>query len=155
MPINPQELIVLARYLVDRNPGAPVEGDLRRAVSTAYYAVFHLLINGAMDNIVIDPVFRTRVGRAIQHGSSKSLCEQYRSQKSLLPQLQNIVNTFISLQQSREEADYDGGVTLTYADANKSVQSTEQAFTDWISIQSDSSVLKFLQDLFCKSIIKK
>src|SRR5258708_7143359 len=36
MPL-PQDLLKLARELVDRNPAAPVEADLRRSVSTAYY----------------------------------------------------------------------------------------------------------------------
>jgi hypothetical protein len=31
------ELLNLAKELVDRNPGAAIGGDLRRAVSTAYY----------------------------------------------------------------------------------------------------------------------
>ncbi len=34
------ELLNLAKELVHRNPAAPVQGDLRRGVSTAYYAVF-------------------------------------------------------------------------------------------------------------------
>jgi hypothetical protein len=36
----PDELLALAKELVDRNPGAAVGGDLRRGVSTAYYALF-------------------------------------------------------------------------------------------------------------------
>ena len=34
------ELLNLALELVNRHPATPVEGDLRRAVSTAYYALF-------------------------------------------------------------------------------------------------------------------
>jgi len=33
-------LLALAKELVDRNPGAPITADLRRGVSSAYYAVF-------------------------------------------------------------------------------------------------------------------
>jgi hypothetical protein len=57
MPIDAQQLIALARELVDKPVGVRTEADLRRAVSTAYYAVFHLLINDARGN------FSPRLGR--------------------------------------------------------------------------------------------
>ena len=44
MPLH-DDLLKLAKELVDRNPAAPVEADLRRGVSTAYYALFHLLVH--------------------------------------------------------------------------------------------------------------
>ena len=43
MPIEPRHLLDLARRLIGPAPGA-VEADLRRGISTAYYALFHLLI---------------------------------------------------------------------------------------------------------------
>ena len=43
MPIDPKHLLDLANRLVGTAPGAP-ESDLRRGISTAYYALFHLLI---------------------------------------------------------------------------------------------------------------
>jgi hypothetical protein len=48
-----QDLLDLARHLVDRNPGAPIQADLRRAVSTAYYAVFHLLISETVTRYIV------------------------------------------------------------------------------------------------------
>ena len=76
MPIEPRHLLDLARRLIGPAPGA-VEADLRRGISTAYYALFHLLIKEAMTSFVTDPSFRPRVARALQHGPMKSVCEKY------------------------------------------------------------------------------
>jgi hypothetical protein len=59
MPIDPKHLLDLAKRLVGPAPGA-VEADLRCGISTAYYALFHLLIKEAMTNFVSDPVFRLK-----------------------------------------------------------------------------------------------
>jgi uncharacterized protein (UPF0332 family) len=44
------ELLQQAKELVHNNPGAPTQADLRRSVSSAYYALFHLLIFDACLN---------------------------------------------------------------------------------------------------------
>ena len=168
MPIDPQQLINLARELVNKPVAVRTEGDLRRAVSTAYYAVFHLLINDAMALFVTDPVFRTRVGRAFQHGIMKSVCSQYSPQRAnnagqfltpsgqiLAPDLRRVAAAFVALNEAREEADYDSGVTLQHIEAESNVQRGESAFQDWLTAQTDPSALEFLQDLFCKCIIRR
>ncbi len=168
MPIDPQQLITLARELVDKPVGVRTEADLRRAVSTAYYAVFHLLINDAMALFVTDPVFRTRVGRAFQHGIMKSVSSQYSPQRPnnagqfltptgqiLAPDVRRVAGAFVALNEAREEADYDGGVTLQHIEAESNVQRGETAFQDWLTAQADPSALEFLQDLFCKCIIRR
>lgn len=76
MPIDPKQFLDLANRLVGTSPGAP-EADLRRGISTAYYALFHLLIKATMSNFVSDVAFRTKVGRAFQHGSMRSVCDKY------------------------------------------------------------------------------
>ncbi len=71
------ELLTLAKELVDRNPGAAVLGDLRRGVSTAYYAVFHLLIHEATNRLIAVANLRGRVGRAFDHNVMKKVCQTY------------------------------------------------------------------------------
>ena len=41
--MNPDDLIAIAYELVRRDAGRPKQASLRRAVSTAYYALFHLV----------------------------------------------------------------------------------------------------------------
>jgi uncharacterized protein (UPF0332 family) len=39
------ELLDTARFLLRRNQNRPTQADLRRSISTAYYALFHRLID--------------------------------------------------------------------------------------------------------------
>ncbi len=46
MPLA-QDLLEQARHLANREPKRPKQASLRRAVSRAYYALFHLLTAAA------------------------------------------------------------------------------------------------------------
>ena len=41
--MTPRDLMEAARALVESGPAPPTQARLRRAVSTAYYAMFHCL----------------------------------------------------------------------------------------------------------------
>jgi len=43
----PHDLLAQARLLATKEPRRPKDASLRRAVSTAYYALFHLLTDEA------------------------------------------------------------------------------------------------------------
>src|SRR5271154_6194951 len=77
MQCMPQDLLNLARHLVDRNPGAPIEADLRRAVSTAYYALYHLLVEAATGQLVAVHALRPRFARSFDHKIMKTVCNEY------------------------------------------------------------------------------
>src|SRR5690348_9145554 len=115
------DLLVLARRLVPPIPSAPApvrpptpitEADLRRGVSTAYYALFHLFIHEAMARIVAEPTLRSRVGRSFDHGKMKLVCQDYsgativagvltvRPGVAIASQLQDIGTAFVNLQQA-------------------------------------------------------
>jgi hypothetical protein len=129
MPIDPKHLLDLANRLVRPVPGAP-EADLRRGISTAYYALFRLLIRETMSNFVLDVAFRTKVGRAFQHGSMRSVCDKYNSKPDkktgeyiaqegngfpsqvIAPDVRMIAATFVALHEARETADYDDAATV-------------------------------------------
>lgn len=158
MPIDPTELLTLARNLVDRNPGAQIEGDLRRAISTAYYAVFHLLITAAMSNIVKDVAFRPRLGRMFQHGQMKTFCTEYLARKNpdkATNELRLIADAFRELHVAREEAEYDGSVTVEHAYAASKVKHAEAAFNAWLTAEGQPTTTDFFQDLFIKSVSKR
>ena len=75
MPLH-DDLLVLATSLVPQYvppyPAAPAEANLRRGVSTAYYALFHLIVGEAMIRIVADPTLRSRVAPGLTHHNSES-----------------------------------------------------------------------------------
>src|SRR5579864_8426292 len=76
MPLH-HDLLSLARELVDRNPAAPVDADLRRGVSTAYYALFHLLVHEATTRLVAPVALRPRVARSFDHRVMRIVCDEY------------------------------------------------------------------------------
>ena len=47
-----ENLIKTARALLPAKPGRPRNTDLRRAVSTAYYALFHCLARSCADTLI-------------------------------------------------------------------------------------------------------
>ena len=61
------DLLEQAKHLTGRERGRPKQASLRRAVSTAYYALFHLLVDEATRCWSSDPKLRRLVGRAFSH----------------------------------------------------------------------------------------
>ena len=61
------ELLELAQDIANLHPGQPHQASLRRAVSTAYYALFHLLVSEATANW-IRPELRGALARVFDHG---------------------------------------------------------------------------------------
>src|SRR5208337_1240957 len=84
MPIDPKHLLDLAKRLVGPAPGA-VEADLRRGISTAYCALFHLLTKEAMTNVA---VHRCCCGYP-RHSQGKEPCA--KSRKRLLWRLITVI----------------------------------------------------------------
>ena len=115
--IDPQELIDTCRKLAAATP-PPSEADLRRAISTAYYAVFHTLAASNAELIAGQPRSSMsayaweRVYRRLDHGRARN---NLRAVLNLLsPPGAFFVSTFIELQDLRQEADYDPNFTITY-----------------------------------------
>src|SRR5438045_561666 len=66
------DLIEQAEHLVRRERGRPRQASLRRAISSAYYALFHLLIHEATFRVIRNPSLRQRFSRAFEHGDMKN-----------------------------------------------------------------------------------
>ena len=65
------ELLELAQDLADLHPESPRQANLRRAMSTAYYAIFHLLISETTLNLARVEL-RAQLGRVFEHGKMKT-----------------------------------------------------------------------------------
>lgn len=70
----PGDLLELAQQLAELHIENPHQASLRRAVSTAYYALFHLLISEATANWAREEL-RGRLGRCFDHGPMKNASE--------------------------------------------------------------------------------
>jgi len=69
----------LAQLLANLEPTNPRQACLRRAVSTAYYALSHLLVSEATLNWG-RPELRSELGRVFGHGKMKSASVEKRSE---------------------------------------------------------------------------
>ncbi len=48
------DLLEQAKHLANREPRRPKQASLRRAISAAYYALFHLLVDEATKLLAVD-----------------------------------------------------------------------------------------------------
>ena len=82
----------------------------RRAISTAYYAVFHLLINQAVEHWD-DPESRGALVRVFDHAHMRRVSPQVESANfagahpALIERMKLVCGTFVHLQGRRHRAD--------------------------------------------------
>ena len=107
----PEHLLQIATDLAEVNPRRPRRADLCRAVSTAYYAMFHCLARTCADRLagragaVGSRSMWRRVYRAPDHRQAKRRCENMPS--SFPDEVQEFGYVFAALQNKRHFADYD------------------------------------------------
>lgn len=93
-------------------PGRPRQAMLKRAVSTAYYAMFHALCVSNADALVgtspSGTVFDLWVQtfRALDHGQARNRLFAYRQQSSVA-EIHDFASAFGRLQADRLDADYN------------------------------------------------
>jgi hypothetical protein len=126
------DLVALANRLASASPNKPRQADLRRAASTAYYALFHALAKNVADTMAgavkghRSEQAWAQAYRGLQHGDARSACEGIRNQN--LPQeIKDCADAFVVLQSARHAADYDPLHRLTRAEAVLAVQSAKDA----------------------------
>jgi hypothetical protein len=147
------DLLEQAEFLANREPVQPKQASLRRAVSTAYYALFHLLIDEAVGNWGIARQ-RSVLARTFDHAKMKNVCEAHvtnfykaGSLPATVP-LKNVAQTFGTLQQQRHIADYDNGFVWKRTDAVAQIDLAIAAFVDWRGIRGSDEAQDYLLALF-------
>ena len=106
--MTPRDLMEAARALVESGPAPPTQARLRRAVSTAYYAMFHCLAACAADlfiGTVRGPAWH-RTYRALEHGRARSACRQAQTMPEFPAEVRDFADVFVVLQIERQQADY-------------------------------------------------
>lgn len=120
----------------------PKQVNLRRAVSSAYYALFHLLSSEAAGLYAVEFELRARVCRTLNHAEMKRVSAQFavnKLPKGIQPggpyttpaDLRLVADAFLLLQQFRHEADYDHTRVFTRSEALSVVQRARSAFEAW------------------------
>ena len=106
--MNSRDLIATARGLTELSPRRPTQANLRRAVSTAYYAVFHCLARAVADALMgkgHNDAWH-QIYRSLEHGIAKNACQNSQAMHRFPPEVRDFAGTFIVLQKARERADY-------------------------------------------------
>ncbi|MCB9542264.1 MAG: hypothetical protein H6703_07445 [Myxococcales bacterium] len=158
MPLS-HEFLDLAARLVALDPRPPRVITLRRAVSAAYYGVFHRLVGDAITSTLgpTPPVATDnpdnpmrlridhRVSRWFTHTRMKTVSGWFRqparaprpiqgmltagADSFVPPSLQLVAKYFVDLQLARHAADYDPAHRLTRIEAHQFVAKAKDAFT--------------------------
>lgn len=159
MPLA-DDLLAQAKLLANLEAKRPKQSSLRRAVSTAYYGLFHLLIDAAVKNIVsggptgLDHIAR----RAYQHGEMKAACIAIGAIKPSGPSgilltipvsddLKLVAGTFVSLYESRRDADYNLGKTFNRSGVLVELGKVDSAFKAWGRQKNSADSKVFLLSL--------
>jgi uncharacterized protein (UPF0332 family) len=159
----PNDLLEQAWHLAQREPKRPKQASLRRAISTGYYALFHLLITETAKNWKrVDE--RTTVARLFEHTMMSKVCAKRRDdltgffktrniddpEHAVEKHLLNIAETFGVMLGARHAADYDSSVEWTRRDAIELLESVQSAFASWDEIRETPLAQHFLVTLLLK-----
>jgi uncharacterized protein (UPF0332 family) len=110
--LNQRDLIKTAKELVASVDGKPRQSNLNRAISTTYYALFHMLARCCADMMIggssasRSKAAWRQVYRALDHNFAKEACQK-RIIRKFPREIQDFANTFVSMQEKRHAADYD------------------------------------------------
>lgn len=162
----PEGLLEQAQHLAKREPKRPKQASLRRAISAAYYGLFHLLISEAIFNWRREED-RIQLARMFEHSHMRSTCASKRDElnrvfhqskqsgvahpeEAVLRSLYRVVATFVQMHEQRELADYDYGSNWTRTDVLPKVEGVAAAFQAWKAIRNEEVAQAFLFSLLNK-----
>jgi uncharacterized protein (UPF0332 family) len=159
----PDDLLDLAQQLASLDGTNPRQATLRRSISTAYYALFHLLISTATQNwnrVETQAAF----GRFFEHTKMKSACEKKVSELNeyfkgkppdspeltILKHLQTVASTFVQAYHKRADADYDTSKQWTQTEVLLQIDAVAEAFKSWQMIKDEQVAQIYLFSLLGK-----
>ena len=160
------DLVAHARGLIrehqSRSGAAFGDVELRRALSSAYYGLFHRLTTaGSIPFAASGDALRFQVARAFSHSAMRKVCDAYvRSPTRPFPasvqhlnptapdpRLSTVADAFAQLQEGRHAADYDLSTVVEPPYAAELVRLAETALADFDAIQSLPETTVFLAAL--------
>jgi len=105
---------------------------MRRAISTAYYAAFHLFVEDFVEHWEFADQ-RALLGRMFKHGDMRKeyVPEKPNNPTRLEQELIHVARAFGQLRKDRHRADYDSGWKLVETDVRISIGRAEDVFAKW------------------------
>jgi hypothetical protein len=151
-----EDLLALADRLAAPVPGEPEQASLRRSISTAYYALFHLLVQEAVQSwngsstarFGLERRFEHRIMKEVSNAVSRSSWRGWSVPSPVVPaELEIVAQVFVKLQEARQQADYDNAKVWVSIDALDKVADTRLAFENWAKIRTHPAANEFLLSL--------
>ena len=145
------EFIEDARGLAAQGYADQRPSHMRRAISTACYAVFHLFVEDFVEHWEFEDQ-RARLGRMFSHGPMRNAAYTPKDKRNLTLLERELIDAMITafeqLQKDRHRADYDLGWNLVETDVRNSVTLAEDVFTKWRRIKSEDIARHHLLSMF-------
>lgn len=142
--MDPYDLLRIARQLASGDlrsgRGRPPQAELRRAVSTAYYAMFHALARCAADMLVgATPSLRSQAAwrqayRALEHGHARNQCSNANMMSKFPDGIRRFGTTFVNNQMLRHSADYDPAATYNRFEVLRIIDEIERVMPCFESV---------------------
>ncbi len=123
------DLLHQAMDLASKEKTRPRQASLRRAVSTSYYALFHLLIGDAV-SLWKPTRQRAALAREFDHRNMRDASAK-AAKTSLNGDVKTVGAAFVQLQQERHRADYDNSKVWTRLQAQAAISKSNEAFAAW------------------------
>ena len=133
---------------------------MRRAVSAAYYALFHHLSEAAVEQIAPYAPSKTanRIHRWLNHSEMKKICREFASSPLKPPlrdllaggtseDMQKLANSFIRLQEARHNADYDLDYSVSWEQTREFIELSVTAIGAWENIKTSAEANIFILSL--------
>lgn len=111
-PINHSHLLATAIDLVSPRQGRPRMANLRRAISSIYYAMFHCMASNNADRLVgsstiaRDKPVWVQTYRALEHRTARNRCKDEMVNQFPLG-IRDFAEVFETMHELRETADYN------------------------------------------------
>ena len=149
--VNWRNLINVGRgMLIPSADGAtPTDEHIRRAVSSAYYAMFHALAASNADALIGAPTNQaterawSRVYRGLDHGTARRELQRHRQEFST--SAQTFAEIFQYIQERRHSADYNPSATFSIRQVTELLTSAETTIISFL--QTDHSERAYIATL--------
>ena len=137
VPIDWRNLIQAGRDLLSLQQGGNTSTDehVRRAISNAYYALFHALAESNASVLIGPPTDAataaawSRAYRGLDHTTTRRELQRHRQEFSV--QARHFADTFSNMQQLRHLADYDHNAGFSINQASVALDRAEAAILDY------------------------
>ena len=132
--MQPGDFIATAQDLIAAKRGRPRQTNLRRAVSTTYYALFHCLTACCADALAgragsgSSAEAWRQAYRALDHGQARNRCEK-AAERNFPPGILRFATHFTDMQRWRARADYDPEASFTKAEVEQHITDTVTAIS--------------------------